>query len=122
MRVVLSGLVMAFLIAGCQAGPSGRDSTALFMASMSEFNSGPWKVSAAPVRGTGFKLKLSITTDQLMVGSVEGEGSLALGDGEAIPTKSELVILAQKAAPDGCQVIDIVKDGEEFLAEFDCDS
>lgn len=121
MRVVLNGLMMVSLVAGCQTGPSSRNDTALFMASISEFNSGPWKVSAEPVRGTGFKLKLSITTDQLMVGSADGEGSLALADGEAIPTKSELVVLAQKAAPEGCQVVDIVKDGDEFLAEFDCE-
>lgn len=81
----------------------------------SDFNSGPYKLSASPVGG-GFKLKLTVSTDAFFnVSRSAGE------EGVPPPTEEDLIEAAKAAAPEGCtfKSLELTEDGA--LADYDCE-
>lgn len=77
-----------------------------------EVNSGPWKIAAAPVKGNGFKLKLSISTDQVMS---------TFRDQPMPPLEESLIEAAKDATPEGCRFKSLEKLEEGgYAAVYDC--
>lgn len=114
MRTAVIAISVATL-AACAGGASSAWTQASWAAQKAQdVNSGPWKLSASPLGGDGFKLKLSVTTDQLF--------GTAGADGMAAPDEDTLMEAAQAAAPEGCAVsaIERTEDGGA-VASYDCE-
>lgn len=114
-KQAFAAVIGGVLLTGCASG-GGWDQTSWLTQQANDFNSGPYKLSAAPVGG-GFKLKLTVTTDAFFnlsrAGGVEGA--------PPPPTEEDLTAAAKEAAPEGCtfKSLEMTEDGA--IADYDCD-
>ena len=61
--IILAGAMLS--LAACATGGSSWTQQSWLGQKAKDFNSGPWKFSAAPVRGNGFKMQFKINLNLL---------------------------------------------------------
>lgn len=111
----IAGLVAGLVLSACASTASSAWSQATWLSQTAqEVNSGPWKLSAAPLGGDGFKLKLSVTTDQIF-------GTARTGGPPPTPDEAALEEAAIAATPEGCVFVALerTEDGGA-VADYDC--
>ena len=114
-KQVLTSLFSIATLTACAGGGGSWDQTRWLSQQAGDFNSGPYKLSAAPVSG-GFKLRLTVSTDSFfnVARSAAGE------EAPPPPTEEDLIAAAKAAAPEGCtfKSLELTEDGA--IADYDC--
>jgi hypothetical protein len=110
--IILAGAMLS--LAACATGGSSWTQQSWLGQKAKDFNSGPWKFSAAPVRGNGFKMQFKINLNDISAGS-GAEGDLK------DPTEAEIIEAAKAAAPEGCAFKSLTKtENGDYEADYTC--
>ena len=106
-------IVAAGLLAACATGASTWSQASWLSQQAQEVNSGPYRLSASPLGGDGFKLKLSVSTDSFF--------RVARSPDMPPPDEATLIEAAKAAAPEGCEFVslELTEDGGA-VADYDC--
>jgi hypothetical protein len=111
MKPVITALMLA-LAACATARQAAWDADRWLRQDDNEVSASGWQFSAAPVRGDGFKLKLSLKTD----------GLFRPAGADEVATIEDFEAAARAAAPEGCVLerIDLTAD-RGAVAAYACD-